>query len=286
MPTLHSFSLAVRRWRQFLANRGVVATASTIAGSILRRLRPSATAGESASELWRNADQAPVSLHPFDTEHGTDTSGLIWGENLRSGHRHDTWNTAYYGIAPSVFKRAIELVGKRAALDWSRFTFIDMGSGKGRAVLLASRESFARVLGVELSPELHRVATSNLKLLLPEEADAAHVTMLQADAADFPWSQALKGEVLTGPLLFFLYNPFSKPVLEKFLKQLEASFKSSAREVYFLFINPELDAVMLRQTWIEKLWQETMTIGAADQAADRFGSTTETVAAYRVRLQR
>ena len=48
-----------------------------------------------------------------------------------------------------------------------------------------------------------------------------------------------------------------------------------------LFINPELDAVLLRQSWIEKLWQETMTIGEEDQAADRFGSTTETVAAYR-----
>lgn len=284
MPTLHSLSLAARRWRQFLANRGVVATVSTIGGSVLRRLGPSAKAGESASELWRNADQAPVSLHPFDAEHGTDTSGLIWGENLRSGHRHDTWNTAYYGIAPSVFEHAVRMLRERAALDWSRFTFIDLGSGKGRAVLLASKEKFARVLGVELSPELHRIATTNLDMFLHGEVDASRVTILRADAADFPWSQALPGEVITGPLLLFLYNPFSKPVLEKFLKQLEASLKFS-REVYFLFINPELDAVLLRQKWIDKLWQETMTIGEADQAADRFGSTTETVAAYRVRAQ-
>ena len=283
MPTLHSLSLARRRWRQYLANRGVLATVSTIGGSVLRRLRPSGTEGATASELWRNADQAPVSLHPFDAEHGTDTSGLIWGEKLQSGHRHDAWNTAYYGIAPSVFEQALLLLKDRAALDWSTFTFIDLGSGKGRAVLLAGRQPFRRVLGVELSPELHRIAAANLPIYLRSDVDAQRFAMLHADAADFPWTNELASQTLDGPLLIFLYNPFSRPVLEKFLKRLRAALDAVPRAVYFLFINPELDGVLLRQSWIEKLWQETMTIGADDQAADRFGSTTETVAAYRVR---
>ncbi len=286
MPTLHTFSLAVRRWRQYLANRGVVATVSTIGGSILRRLRPSSRGQATASELWRNADQAPLTLHPFDTEHATDTSGLIWGESLHSGHRHDTWNTAYYGIAPSVFRQALQLLRERAALDWSRFTFIDVGSGKGRAVLMASQQPFARVLGIELSPELHRIAEKNLALVSRSETSPSRVVMVHADAAEFPWSTELADAPLAGPLLFFLYNPFSRPVLEKFLKRVESTLASAKGEVYILFINPELDAVLLRQSWIEKLWQETMTIGEADQAADRFGSTTETVAAYRVRSQR
>ena len=286
MATLRTFLLDVRRWRQYLANRGVIATVSTIRASSLRRLRLSSEGDAYASELWRNADQAPVSLHPFDAAHGTDTSGLIWGENLHSGHRHDTWNTAYYGIAPSVFAQALQLLQERAALVWSRFTFIDVGSGKGRAVLLASQQPFARVLGVELSPELHRIAGKNLALFVRSEAGASRVALVHADAADFPWNLELANAPLTGPLLFFLYNPFSRPVLEKFLKRVESILASSPREVYVLFINPELDAVLLKQGCIEKLWQETMTIGEADQAADRFGSTTETVAAYRVRLQR
>ncbi len=286
MPTLHSFSLAVRRWRQYLANRGLIATVSTIGGSTLRRLRPSSGGMATASELWRNADQAPVSLHPFDAAHGTDTSGLIWGENLHSGHRHDTWNTAYYGIAPSVFRQALQLLQERAGLDWSRFTFIDVGSGKGRAVLMASQLPFARVLGVELSPELHSIAVANLDVFARGDSRLSPVAMLHADAAEFPWNRELAAAPLAESLLFFLYNPFSRPVLEKFLKSLQATLGSAPVEAYVLFINPELDAVLLRQNWIEKLWQETMTIGEADQAADRFGSTTETVAAYRVHSRR
>ena len=45
--------------------------------------------------------------HPFDLEHGTRTSGLIAGHHLSSGHRHDRHSTAYYAVAPSVFKAMI-----------------------------------------------------------------------------------------------------------------------------------------------------------------------------------
>lgn len=269
-----NLTLAARRWRQFLANRGFAATSQAIFTGVLRRVpglhKPDNPAN--ASELWRNADAAPPTMHPFDTEFGTDTSGLIWGEHLPTGHPHDAWNTAYYGIAPSAFRQALELLHERNSLTWPRFTFIDLGSGKGRAVLLAAQYRFARVLGVELAPQLHATAVANLTRI----STVAQAEFLQADAADFPWQQTLRG-----PLLFFFYNPFSRPVLTKFLATLEISLRDEPREVYLLYINPELDAELVRRPHIEKLWQQTIDISEADQLADRFGSTTETVAAYR-----
>src|SRR5580765_5589510 len=50
-------------------------------------------------------------VHPFDQEHGTETSGLEWGEFLSSGRRNGYWSTAYYGISPSLLTRAIESLG-------------------------------------------------------------------------------------------------------------------------------------------------------------------------------
>jgi hypothetical protein len=260
----------MRRWRQLFANRGVLATAQ----AFLRRVAGS----EIASELWRNTVAAPASVHPFDAHHGTDTSGLIWGEDLPTGHRHDSWNTAYYGIAPSALAEALRLLSDRASLDWACFTFIDLGSGKGRAVLVASQYPLARVLGVEIAPRLHAAALANLARFRDGTNGVGHVEFLQADAAAFPWDQPLPG-----PLLFFLYNPFSRPVLVKFLARLHDSLRAEPREAYLLYINPELDSVLARQGWMEKLWQQTIAIDEADQLADRFGSTTETVAAYRCR---
>ena len=46
--------------------------------------------------------------HPFDEEFGVRTSGLVAGRHLKSGHRHDRHATAYYGVAPSVFRALVK----------------------------------------------------------------------------------------------------------------------------------------------------------------------------------
>jgi SAM-dependent methyltransferase len=263
-----------------------LATVSELSQGVLRFIFGKVNRkGEIASELWRNTDAAPLTTHPFDEYYGTDTSGLIWGEDLTSGHPHDAWNTAYYGIAPSVFKAALQLLVERAGIDLSQFTFVDLGSGKGRAVLLAAMHPFARAIGVELSPELHAIALANLERFPVDLSRSDTVNFVYADAADFPWDASLAeySKPLAGPLLFFLYNPFALPVLTSFLNKLDASLRSQSRVVYLLCINVEFDKALTRQRWIEKQWQATMTIGEADRLEDRFGSTTETVAVYRSR---
>jgi len=40
-------------------------------------------------------------------------------------------------------------------IDLSKFTFIDLGAGKGRALLMASDYLFQKIIGVEFMPELH-----------------------------------------------------------------------------------------------------------------------------------
>src|SRR5580704_16200100 len=81
--------------------------------------------------------------HPFDERYGVDTSGLIGGGELHSGHKNDVFNTAYYGMAPSRFRRLMEYwiadESHRAIKDYN---FVDLGCGKGRAVMMASQYRF------------------------------------------------------------------------------------------------------------------------------------------------
>jgi SAM-dependent methyltransferase len=90
-------------------------------------------------------------VHPFDERFGVDTSGLIY--ELASGHQNDAYNNGYFAVAPSVFHSVMQAVRDRLALDYRRFSFVDVGSGKGRALLLASDYPFREIIGVELSPE-------------------------------------------------------------------------------------------------------------------------------------
>src|SRR5258708_36083271 len=71
-------------------------------------------------------------LHPFDERYGVDTGGLIGGGELRSGHRHDEFNTAYYGMAPSRLRRVMEDWGAHlthAAL--ANYSLAALGVGDG-----------------------------------------------------------------------------------------------------------------------------------------------------------
>ncbi|HKF49145.1 MAG TPA: class I SAM-dependent methyltransferase, partial [Terracidiphilus sp.] len=140
-------------------------------------------------------------MHPFDVEHGVRTSGLVAGRHLKSGHAHDRHATAYYGVAPSVFH---ELVRKwlrtRPAAAIEQTSFIDIGAGMGRAVLLASEMRFRRVVGVELHPALVRTARRNLTLWRKAGRARASARIVQADAASFA--------IPAGPAVLFLFNPF------------------------------------------------------------------------------
>ena len=94
--------------------------------------------------------------HPFDLEFGVRTSGLIAGRHLKTGHRHDRHNTAYYGVAPSVFKSLLACWRRsRPVAPVSEFSFVDLGSGMGRAVLLASELPFREIVGVEQIGRAH-----------------------------------------------------------------------------------------------------------------------------------
>jgi len=87
------------------------------------------------------------------------------GRHLKSGHRHDRHSTAYYGVAPSVFEALVKRwLKSRPSARVEEFTFVDVGAGMGRAMLLAARMPFRAVVGAELNPALAKIAQRNLVL--------------------------------------------------------------------------------------------------------------------------
>ena len=211
--------------------------------------------------------------HPFDVAYGVDTGGLVWGEGLEDAPRGKAgyWATGYYGISPSAFTRAL----MRLDLEWSRFAFVDVGCGKGRAILLALRFPFRRVLGVELSPGLAAVAASNLeRFRAPWRLSDVPAEAVAGDATEFP--------VPEGPVMFFLYHPFAAPVMRRFLQHVTEAAKREPREMILLYANPELGAMVGATEGVEFLWKDMFSLTAEEGAADRFGSYGEVFAAYRV----
>jgi predicted RNA methylase len=200
--------------------------------------------------------------HPFDLENGVRTSGLVAGRHLKSGHAHDKHATAYYGVAPSVFRRLMERWRRtRPAAEISETTFIDIGAGMGRAVLLAAEMPFRQVIGVELHPALVRVARRNLAVWRKAGRVKSPVKMVVADAVEFAYP--------AGPTVLFLFNPFGAVVMRRLLKGLAKAFADSAGELDILYVNDEQAWVLEQQKRLARLFSGKVPRSAVDRAADK-----------------
>jgi hypothetical protein len=232
----------------------------------------------------------PPFQHPFDQIHGVDTSGLIAARHLLTGHPNDAHVTAYYGVAPSILRTLVDLwEATSPPHPISRYTFIDFGAGKGRAMLVASELPFRQVIGIELNPELADIAQSNLDHWLashaadPTAAPITPVHLYEQDALTFDLPQS--------PTLAFLFHPFEAPVLKLLLRRIEASLAKKKDAAFdLLYVNSECRTVLDRHPAFTRLFLGPVAMSPEDHAADlaaiaqqkEYGSTgDEECAIYR-----
>jgi SAM-dependent methyltransferase len=199
--------------------------------------------------------------HPFDEKFGVRTSGLVAGRHLKSGHPHDRHATAYYGIAPSVFQAMVRKWRKsRPQSPIEDFSFVDIGAGMGRAVLLAAQLPFREASGVELNPALVRIARRNLAVWRSSGRAQAPMKMICGDAAEFA--------LPAGPCLAFLFNPFGAPVMRRLLAAWSKSLAGRSGQLDILYINNEQEHVLERQAGFVRLFLGKVCRSRADAVAD------------------
>jgi len=171
------------------------------------------------------------SRHPFDRTHGTDTSGFASANELpRSEHAPRNgpyWGSHYWGSQPSFVRSAIAALPSQQT-----FTFIDLGCGKGRALLVASEFHFRDIVGVELSRTLAKSARKNAQIIKARFPGRTGIVIKEGDACAF--------QMPSGNIVVYLYNPFGEEVLLKVIAALETAITAEQREVYVVYMHPSL----------------------------------------------
>lgn len=200
--------------------------------------------------------------HPFDLEHGVRTSGLVAGRHLQAGHRHDRYATAYYAIAPSVFQGIlIRWRSLRPLAHIDEFTFIDLGAGMGRAMLLAAEYPFRAVIGVELNPTLARIGRRNMALWRSAGRAFAPMRMLCRDVVEF--------DPPPGPCVAFLFNPFGGPVLQRMLGRWNRQLARGSGQLDILYVNNEQESTLEKHASFKRLFHGRIRRSQADTLAER-----------------
>src|SRR5437588_1457605 len=194
---------AARRWWQDVAAReGRVAATRQLLTALWEFIRDSTP--ERKRQRYGDAD------YDWDHHVNTTSAAVGWHDRLLG-----VFHSAYQPSEPAIFHEMLDALRLQLGIDFHDFTFIDLGSGKGRTLLMASDYPFRRIVGVELLPALHRIAQQNLRQYKSESQKCFAFETICADAAAFPFPD--------DPLVIYLFNPFPESGMRQVVANLEQS---------------------------------------------------------------
>jgi SAM-dependent methyltransferase len=163
----------------------------------------------------------------WDRRVNTTSAAVGWRDRLLG-----VFHSAYQATEPTAFREMLESL----QIDFHDYTFIDLGSGKGRTLLMASDYPFRRILGVELLPELNRIAEENVRVYRSESQRCSAVEAQCADARKFVFPP--------DPIVVYLFNPLFESGLEQVMSNLARALRETPREAFVLYHNPLLAHVI------------------------------------------
>ena len=149
-------------------------------------------------------------------------------------------NSSYQPIEPEIFRPMMQAL----PADFSQFTFVDIGSGKGRALLLASEFPFRQIIGVELLPELHRIAEKNIARFAARSGMPPTESVC-GDATEF--------EFPAEPLVVFFFHPLMQAKFRKVLGNLQSSWAQNPRPLFVVYANPIFEMLLAADPSMRKI---------------------------------
>jgi SAM-dependent methyltransferase len=197
-----------------------------------------------------------------------DTSGLLFAEHLASGHAHDDHINAYWGTAPSGFRGVLDqwqqaIAG--TAYGIQDYTFLDVGCGKGRVLMLAASAPFQRILGVELSPALTAIAERNMAKWNAAPHLCRNIDVLNVDALAAP--------IPDSPVVLYIYNSFNLYVMLPLLQRLQALALARSTPIDLIYAKPQQANLVDAVPGIALLAAGSIPLTPEDRAACAFSTT-------------
>ena len=117
---------------------------------------------------------------------------------------------------------------------------IDIGCGKGIAIMTMAKFPFSQITGCDLSPELIRTAEANLLRL-----GIKGVTLYCCDAAQFTQ--------LEDYTHVFFFNPFSGEVFKTVMGNIVTSLNRRPRKLTIIYHNPTCHDVIVATSVFDKV---------------------------------
>jgi len=183
---------------------------------------------------WNRAE-----ARAYDRRRGTDTGGKASMRQLGVGGVVGEHGTGFQSVNARHLRTVLREL--RLPLDAG---FLDLGCGKGKAVVVAAEHGFTRCVGVDVVEELCRVAAANVRLLGLDD----RVEVVCGNGLDHAFGQER---------VVFVNNPFSAELLETLVDRLSTALAARDEPAWLVYANPAWQDVVERHGG----WREIRRFG-------------------------
>jgi hypothetical protein len=171
-----------------------------------------------------------------------------WDYRVNTTSATLTWHDRLLGVLNSSYQPTEELLFREMLdslnIDFRDFTFIDLGSGKGRTLLMASSYPFRCILGIELLLGLHQVAQQNIANYRSDSQLCHELRSICIDAREFVFP--------VESMVLYLFNPLPAQGLDDVLDNLETSLLTNPRRIHLIYHNPEHEQLLTQRAFLRK----------------------------------
>jgi len=209
-----------RKFEKSLAKRGTMGTVRFCVSIVVGYIHKSGVSPRKVHDIENTAGIE------FDRKFNVDTSDIIDLSSLEIDSKSWYYGVRYQPVAVVDFGKIL----KDLNIPYEQFIFVDCGSGKGRALLMASVLPFKKIIGVEFSEELNRIAEKNVRCYNNEEQKCKEIEVLCMDATLYRLPEE--------PTVLFLFNPFGRPIMASVVKNVSESFLRHPRRIVVVYFNP------------------------------------------------
>jgi SAM-dependent methyltransferase len=162
----------------------------------------------------------------FDVVNRTDTYAKVQQSELSVDSVHQGEAAPYFPTRGRAYRKALAYF----ALP-TNGGFVDLGSGKGKILILSARYGFKRVVGVEFARQLSDVAHSNIDRTR-STLNGAEVMSVCADVTEYRFKP--------DDTVFFMFAPFGANVMRAAMTNLQRSLDEHPRRIWLIYTLPQL----------------------------------------------
>jgi SAM-dependent methyltransferase len=159
-----------------------------------------------------------------ERELGIDTFGDKASNELSIDCGSKEGGHLYQPSSSVIFERAMNAL----PFNFTDKVFLDIGSGKGRALILAAEAGFKKVIGIEYANELNDMAYTNIEKVKNRFPNTEFV-LREGDALAFDIPEEVD--------VIYHFNTFDENAVRSLMKKVKPVFVKQ-KSIYLIYVHP------------------------------------------------